>query len=175
MMKTAIFSKKEVKNLIYTLPFLIIASYTDMISHKIKNYITFPMMLMGLGLNIYLNGLKGVQLSLGGMISAFGLSLLIYMVIRSLGMGDIKLLMGLGSFVGTEDLFFIYLYALVLFLLVQMITDKSFFNRLERTIWSIKIYTETKTPIQVEDTGEPKAFAPYILAGTILALVLNLC
>lgn len=159
--------------MIYTLPFLLYSAYTDVVNGKIKNYITFPMMILGLILNTYMDGLKGFQLSISGVISAIALSLIVFIIIRNLGMGDIKLLMGIGSFVGAVNLFSIYLLSLVLFLIVQAVVDKRFFSRLKETGWHIKIYTQTFEPIAFSKDDKPKAFAPYILMGTILMLIVQ--
>ena len=70
--------------------------FTDVVYGKIKNYITFPLIGIGLGFNIYSNGLNGALFSIKGLLVC-GLLALILFSLNGLGMGDVKLFMAIGS------------------------------------------------------------------------------
>ena len=77
----------------------LIAGWTDLRSRRIPNWLTVPAMLVGVALNVAVNGLAGLKTSLLGI--ALGLVLLLpFVLLRALGAGDWKLAGALGAFVG---------------------------------------------------------------------------
>ena len=77
----------------------LIAGWSDLRSRRIPNWLTVPALLLGLAVNVALNGLAGLKTSLLG--AALGLVLLLpFVLLRALGAGDWKLAGALGSFVG---------------------------------------------------------------------------
>ncbi len=101
-----------------------IAVVTDLRDGRVYNWLTFPAMLLGWLLNLYLHGLPGLGYSL----AATFLGILLYMpggVFGLIGMGDVKLLGALGAIGGSNYVFTIFLYSSALgiphALLVQML------------------------------------------------------
>lgn len=76
------------------------SAYTDVKQRKIKNYATFPVMLIGLILNYFETGIDGVWASMIGMLVMVILFLLPY-YLKQIGAGDIKLLMAIAAIMGT--------------------------------------------------------------------------
>ncbi len=81
----------------------VIAGVLDWRSRRIPNWLTVPAMAVGLGVNSWLRGWPGAKDSLLG--AALGLILLLpFVLIRSLGAGDWKLIGALGAFLGPQRL-----------------------------------------------------------------------
>ncbi|MBV8053450.1 MAG: prepilin peptidase [Acidobacteriaceae bacterium] len=80
-----------------------IAGYTDYRWRRIPNWLTVPGLLLGIALNSLAQGGYGVRYSLVG--AGLGLLILLpFVLIRSLGAGDWKLIGALGAFVGPHNL-----------------------------------------------------------------------
>lgn len=91
---------------------LILALVSDLRTYRIKNSITYSFMLVGLAVNLALNGLSGVLFSLQGiMLPVVGL-ILLYMM-RIIGAGDIKLLSALGAVMGAGFILNAAIYSFV--------------------------------------------------------------
>lgn len=78
---------------------LAVAVVTDVRTHKIRNWLTFPVIVLGLVLNGLDNGAQGLLFSLQG-IGVASLSLLLFVLIGGLGAGDVKLLWAIGALMG---------------------------------------------------------------------------
>jgi len=89
-----------------------IAGWTDWRSRRIPNWLTVPALALGIAINSVLHGWPGAKSSLLG--AALGLGLLLpFVLIRSLGAGDWKLVGALGAFLGPAHLIAV-LFATVL-------------------------------------------------------------
>ena len=111
------------------------AAVYDVRYRRIPNWLTAGGVLVGLGLNTFLyQGWPGLKFGLLG----FGIGLGIYFVlyaIRAMGAGDVKLMAAVGSMVGWEDWFGIFiLTALIggvmglILVLLRKRTKKTLFN-----------------------------------------------
>lgn len=97
---------------IFVIILLILATYTDFKEKKIKNILTYPMILLGLLYNFFQLGVPGVISSLQGIF----LALLIVSFLPGFryGSGDIKLSMGIGAFIGCPKIFrFLFIWAAI--------------------------------------------------------------
>ena len=101
-----------------------IAVITDLKDGRVYNWLTFPAMLLGWALNLYLHGFAG----LGYSIAATVLGIMLYMpggVFGLIGMGDVKLLGALGAIGGSNFVISVFLYSSALglphALLIQML------------------------------------------------------
>lgn len=75
-----------------------IAVITDLRSHRIYNWLTFPAILIGLLLNSLGSGLPGLLFAVGG-IAVAALSLVLFLL-GAMGAGDVKLLVAVGALMG---------------------------------------------------------------------------
>lgn len=130
---------------------MIICAVTDIRKHKIYNFVTFPLIIFGLIFGpdvLYVRILWVLFLFILGMFSIIGL-------------GDIKLWMGMGTVMGVLNACYSMMAACIFFIAILSIFDKK-----DRMI----IYTHLKNimlnqkPHMITDE-KPKPFAPYMLAG----------
>ncbi len=82
---------------------LLIATSTDLRTRRIPNWLTAPFLLTGILAGVMTGGLGGVGRSLAGLGLASAAAGLLY-YLRALGMGDVKLLAGVGAWVGPQQL-----------------------------------------------------------------------
>jgi prepilin peptidase CpaA len=78
---------------------LIIAAYIDGKQLRVPNWITFPMVLSGLVFNVWVGGWSGLAGGLIGMAVGLACLLPLYSV-GGMGAGDVKLLAGVGAWLG---------------------------------------------------------------------------
>jgi prepilin peptidase CpaA len=77
----------------------LVASVTDLWKFKVYNVLTFPMLVLGLGVATYLGGWSGLASSLLGAGLGFGL-LIVFYALGGVGAGDVKLLTAIGAWLG---------------------------------------------------------------------------
>lgn len=80
---------------------LIACAVTEVRENKIYNVVTYPTILLGLGLNYARGGLPGLYFSLMGAGVGFMVYLMFYLM-KGLGPGDVKLGAGIGALKGTH-------------------------------------------------------------------------
>ncbi|MBN1595624.1 prepilin peptidase [candidate division FCPU426 bacterium] len=76
-----------------------IATITDLSRHKVYNWLTFPAMGLGLGVNVAMQGVPGLWFGAAGMLVG-GLVFFPAFFWGGMGAGDIKLMAVLGAFTG---------------------------------------------------------------------------
>lgn len=121
--------------------------YTDLKYTMIKNYITFPLMIIGLEYNFINNN----------MLSSI-LGILVVLLFLFLGMGDVKLLMAVGSIVGYEKNLDIIILSMFLSLLFS-IFNKSFFLSIKNLYYKFIFVILLKTNDLKEFTNIDKTKA----------------
>jgi prepilin peptidase CpaA len=86
-----------------TVAVLVVATFTDVRSRRIPNWLVAPFLVAGIGVSGWLHGWQGVELSLAG--AAVGL--LIYGILfwmGGMGAGDVKLCAAIGAWIGPGQL-----------------------------------------------------------------------
>lgn len=78
---------------------VIVCAITELRENKIYNVVTYPAILIGIGLNFLHEGVPGAKLSLLGSLVGFGVYLLFYMM-KGMGPGDVKLNAAFGALKG---------------------------------------------------------------------------
>src|ERR1051326_8835145 len=75
------------------------AIYTDLLSSRIPNWLSFPAVGFGLIVHSYVGGFHGGLFSLSGLGAGLGIFLILY-VSGSIGAGDVKLMAAVGAITG---------------------------------------------------------------------------
>jgi prepilin peptidase CpaA len=88
----------------------LIAAITDVRSFKVHNALTLPLLFSGLVYHGVMNGTPGFQSSVGGMLFAFVVLILPYLA-GGMGAGDVKLLAGVGTWLGLPTVIYVFLAA----------------------------------------------------------------
>ncbi|MES2222988.1 MAG: A24 family peptidase [Acidobacteriota bacterium] len=92
-----------------TVSVLAIATFTDLRSCRIPNWLVLPFLVAGVAVSGWMHGWHGVEQSLLGI--ALGTAILgVFCWMGGMGMGDLKLVAAVGAWIGPEQL----LFALVL-------------------------------------------------------------
>src|SRR4051812_18773227 len=92
---------------------LIVAALIDGWQLKVPNWLTFPMVLSGLVYNTVAFGWEGLLASVLGMIVGLALLMPAY-AIGGMGAGDVKLLAGVGAWVGVTTTFYSFCVSAVI-------------------------------------------------------------
>src|SRR3978361_2304722 len=88
-----------------TLIVLAVATFTDLRSRRIPNWLVFPFMLAGIGVSGWLHGWSGIGQSLAGLgLGALLLGVLCWL--GGMGMGGLKLCAAIGAWIGPVQLLF---------------------------------------------------------------------
>jgi prepilin peptidase CpaA len=92
---------------------LIIAVITDIRSNRIPNWLTFPAMIMGLGLNYISAGAHGLLFGIEGLFLGIGLFIIIY-ILGGMGAGDVKLMGAVGAMLGPQMVLWAAFYTAII-------------------------------------------------------------
>ena len=117
---------------------LIVAAVIDGWKLKVPNWLTFPMVISGWVASTLLFGWAGLGWSLVG--TAVGLALLLpAYAIGGMGAGDVKLLAGVGAWIGMTDTFWAFMVSALVgaVIAVGMVLYRRAWQKHQRQFWSI--------------------------------------
>ena len=86
------------------------ATLTDLRAFRISNLLTLPLVVTGLMYHGYMSGMEGLTVSMGGIIFGF-LSLFAFFLLGGMGGGDVKLMAGIGAWLGWPLTFLVFIAA----------------------------------------------------------------
>lgn len=155
---------------------LVISIITDFKYKKVLNKITFPLMGVGLVFNIFDKGLNGIGFSLLGLLTAFAFFMVTNILIKNIGFGDVKLLMGIGACLGWRDTLSIYILSLLSLLALSLILKPKQIIKAFKKNYALftRIFINKKLEyVNFEDNKETFIFAPYIAIGYCITKLLG--
>jgi prepilin peptidase CpaA len=86
---------------------LVVAAIIDGWMLKVPNWLTFPLVLIGWIAGAYCGGINGLIASIAGTLVGLGLLLPAY-AIGGMGAGDVKLMAGIGAWIGATATFYAF-------------------------------------------------------------------
>lgn len=86
-----------------TIIVLAVATFTDLRSRRIPNWLVFPFMLAGICVSGWIHGWSGIAKSLSGLVLGALLLGILYWI-GGMGMGDLKLCAAIGAWIGPMQL-----------------------------------------------------------------------
>ena len=162
---------------------VLVAAMYDIRDRRIPNWLTVSGVLVGLALNSFLyQGWPGLRHGLLGLAMGFGFYFVLY-ALRAMGAGDVKLMAAVGSMVGWQNWFGIFIITAI-FGGAAALVLVVFRGRVKRTLFNLGfILSEMKSgrPAYIGkeelDVRSPKALGlPHgavIAVGTIAFLILS--
>ena len=80
-----------------------LALWFDLRSHRLPNWLTFSLLVLGLGVHLLLSGISGLLNSLGGGLLGLVLLLPFYLLKKGMGAGDVKMMAAIGAVLGVQN------------------------------------------------------------------------
>ncbi|HLJ09810.1 MAG TPA: A24 family peptidase [Planctomycetaceae bacterium] len=130
---------------------LIVAAYIDGKQLRVPNWLTFPMVASGLAYNAWLGGWDGFGTALVGMAVGLACLLPLYSV-GGMGAGDVKLMAGVGAWLGASTTFSAFCVSTVVggIMAVWMVwRRKSFFHHYGNLLTILSEFAHIKDPRQL--------------------------
>jgi prepilin peptidase CpaA len=149
---------------------LIIASIQDVISLRIRNWVTLPGLAVGLSYFCLTRGCEGFLFSLIGALTGLGL-LIIPFVIGGTGAGDVKLMGVVGSFMGAHGVFIVFILSCVLggvYALLLLASKGLLFSTFRRYGKMLGCFIGTWKPIYIPPTDSERTLR--VRFGVVIAL-----
>jgi prepilin peptidase CpaA len=117
---------------------LVAAAIIDGWKLKVPNWLTFPMIMAGWVYSTVYFGLEGLGWSLAGTIAGLALLLPLY-AIGGMGAGDVKLLAGVGAWVGATTTFYAFCVSAIVgaVIAVLMVLVRRDWNKHHAQFWMI--------------------------------------
>jgi prepilin peptidase CpaA len=144
---------------IMTALMVVVAAVIDYRRFRVPNLLTFPLCASGLVFHGIAGGLSGLQASAQGLLIG-GLLLMLFYVLGVMGAGDVKLLAGVGAWLGASNVFCVFLVAA----LAAGVYSVAIFA-LQRRLGQIKVFLQV-TILQLCTLGKHLAFSEPV--GTLV-------
>ncbi|WP_316897738.1 A24 family peptidase [Pseudodesulfovibrio indicus] len=159
---------------------LIIAAITDIRNQRIYNWLTFPLILAGFATHTVFGGMAGLKFAAGGFALGF-VAMAIPYFFGAMGAGDVKLMAGVGAWLGVEATFVAFLFTCIaggVYCIVVLIRDPSLFMRAMRNIWNTLYVLVATRKMNFAPTSSGQAlprlcYGVAIAVGTAVAMALS--
>jgi prepilin peptidase CpaA len=159
-----------------TLVVLAIATYTDLRSQRIPNWLVLPFLLAGIGASAWQQGWTGIAHSLEGFALGAALFGLLYWI-GGMGAGDVKLCAAIGAWIGPNQLLIAIVLTAIAGGILALVWAASQGFLKELLLRSVRLALRKK---EYREQGEermtldhPRArkmpYAPAIAIGTLLS------
>jgi len=154
----------------------VVASITDLKDSKIYNWLTLPVIILGLVLNVIFGGWDGLIHSLLGIALGCGFLILGFFW-GGIGAGDIKMMMGVGAVGGVEFVVFVFIYSIFLgaaYSLIILIKKRKLGNLFKnlKHFFLMFLFKRGKNMEEVKlEKTEPIKFGIFIALGTVFHFI----
>ena len=167
--------------LLLLVPLLVMTTYGDLCSHRIRNVWTLGGASLAVVLHLFMGGLEGLQTTLFGLGTGLGLLLPFYLM-KGMAAGDVKLMGAVGALIGPKLALIAVLATLMAggVLGVAYLTVRGDIGRwlkrwnllLTNLVVARGLGTTYIPPATDEVAGQRFPYALAIAAGTLIAVVL---
>lgn len=159
---------------------LVAATITDLKSQRIPNWLTFPLMVTGLVIHTLNGGGEGLGFSAAGFGLGFGVMLVPYLF-GLMGAGDVKLMAGVGAWLGIDTAFTAFLctcFAGGAYSLFVMFRNTEILKTVFSNIWThfvLVLFTKEfdYTPTSSDRTLPRLCYGVAIAFGTLASMALT--
>ena len=156
---------------------LIIATITDIRFRKIPNWITYPTMAAGIVCHTCLNGLEGCLYSVSGVLLGHALLIFFYLC-GGMGAGDVKLMGGIGGFLGPKGVLIAFIgtaFVGLIYAVILLIIHGHIKETVIRYVTILKVYLFTKNFIYIPPVQRGKmpvlCYGVAIACGTLISML----
>ncbi len=156
---------------------VLISVYYDTKYSKIKNFVVYPAVVVGITTNLILSGIYGVKDSLFGTFAPIAI-LFIFYAVRFLGAGDVKLFGAIGAIMGLKFILYCIAYSFLFggfIAVIIMVIRKNTVERFKKLFNYLKALLIFQRLEKYQDFDENKAglfrFSYAILGGTIISVI----
>ena len=144
------------------------AAAYDLLYRRIPNWLTLGGAVLGVALNTFLyQGWPGLRFSMAGMALAFGIYLVLY-ALRAMGAGDVKLMAAVGSIVGWENWFGIFVITAIIGGVMSLILATSFLPEPTTRMSSRPNFSTAVATIASQLASEPGLLAMVATLGKLV-------
>lgn len=161
--------------LIFLMGFCVI---NDFKIKKIPNFITFPVIIVGILYNSVFYRLNGLKFSLSGICIAFFLFMSVSFFIKGIGYGDVKMLMAIGSCLGYKNVINIFIVSVFLSFIVSfLLKPKETFKSLKNIFlagYSIAFLHQKLEFPNIKTSNYKFIFGIYIYVALLLVVFMKI-
>ncbi len=144
---------------------LIVAAYIDGKELRVPNWITFPMVAAGLIFNIWTGGWEGLGIGVLGMIVGLACLLPLYAV-GGMGAGDVKLMAGVGAWLGVKTTFYAFCVSTVVgavMAVAMVLYRKSFQKHYANFLMILTEWMQIKNPRELSNIAAERKSSMLLL------------
>jgi len=144
---------------------LIVAAWIDGRELRVPNWITYPMVLSGLIFNVWVHSWSGLGFGLLGMVVGL-LTLLPLYSVGGMGAGDVKLMAGIGAWLGAMITFYAFAVTVVVgaFIAVGMVLYKRSFKKHYAQLLMIWFeWKQIKNPVELSAIAKERKPTMFLL------------
>lgn len=144
---------------------LIVAAWIDGKQLRVPNWITFPMVGTGFVYNLAANGWDGLWIAFAGMCVGL-LTLLPLYAVGGMGAGDVKLMAGMGAWLGWQVTLWAFVYTVVVgavMAIVMVLSRKAWSKHYNQFLMIFSEWMTIKDPKKLSEIAAERKPTMYLL------------